>query len=274
MVADEGAPGRRCAVGHGTLQKNDKVFEKDPVTKLSGIGEEKARELKRVGSVKEVGHVARLSDKKIKTLAKSNGLSVGFLEKARDEAKTAKPGKFKSKRIDHKKKPNPYKSLYGDDWMKVIDASTNMKKWINIRQLVLHMAKESDRLMEGTQFEGKAMFKHDALSLMTAKGTREWMEKTLVNGRSIYSRWLLPEAGLNKRIDLGGGRFTRRYANRPPGNLPRLMILDKYGNNALVVATDDHVSVAWDLPYGPDISTDPKFELCDSVCASRAYLRC
>ena len=90
------------------------------------------------------------------------------------------------------------------------------------------MAKELDRLMKGTQFAGKAMFKHDALSLMTAKETRLWMQTTFVNGRSIYSRWLLPQAGLNERIEVEGGRFNRRYANRPPGNLPRLMSLDEY----------------------------------------------
>ena len=50
-----------------------------------------------------------------------------------------------------------------------------MKKFINIRDLVIHMA--LDRLMLGTKYEGKAMFKHDALSLVTAKETREWMKK-------------------------------------------------------------------------------------------------
>ena len=115
------------------------------------------------------------------------GSNIGLLEKARDEAKTAKPGKFKSKNANHKKKANTYKSLYKEDWIKVIDASTNMKKWISIRELVLHMAKESDRLMEGTQFEGKAIFKHDARSLVTAKETWLWMQRTFVNGRLIYS---------------------------------------------------------------------------------------
>ena len=45
-----------------------------------------------------------MSDKKTKTLAESSGLSVGFLEKARNQAKTAKPGKFKSNIVNHKKK--------------------------------------------------------------------------------------------------------------------------------------------------------------------------
>ena len=41
------------------------------------------------------------------------------------------------------------------------------------------------------------------------------------------------------------------------------MSLDKYASNALVVATNDHVSVTRDLPREPDVATYPKFELCD-----------
>ena len=128
--------------------------------------------------------------------------------------------------------------------------------------------------MEGTQFEGKAMFKHNTLSLITAEETRLWMQRTFANRRTIYSRWVLPQASLNERIELEGAQFNTRYANRPPGNLPRLMSLDKYANNALVVATNDHVSATRDLLRGLDVATDPKFELCDPVRASRAYLRC
>ena len=53
----------------------------------------------------------------------------------------------------------------------MIDAFTAMRKWINIRELVLHMTVETDEMMKGTQLEGKGLFKHDALSLMTAKTT-------------------------------------------------------------------------------------------------------
>ena len=57
--------------------------------------------------------------------------------------------------------------------MDVIDASGNMMKWINIRVLVMHMAVETNECMVGTKFRGKGLFKHDAMSLMTAKGSRE-----------------------------------------------------------------------------------------------------
>ena len=149
-----------------------------------------------------------------------------------------------------------------------------MKKFINIRYLVIHMALESDRLMLGTKYEGKAMFKHDALSLMTANETREWMKKAKINGRTLYERWLLPEAGLNEVITLADGRTSRSYANRPPGNLPRLMALDECANKNLMDCVNRHISATWQLKRGPDVATDPKYEFCDVKRASRAVLRC
>ena len=87
----------------------------------------------------------------------------------------------------------------------MIDASTAMRKWISIRNLVIHMAVETDEMMKGTKFEGKGLFKHDALSLMTAKATRDWMRRTKLNCRSLYSRSLLPEQGLNVTIEMEDG---------------------------------------------------------------------
>ena len=158
--------------------------------------------------------------------------------------------------------------------MDVIDASGNMMKWINIRDLVTHMAVETDEVMIGTKFQGKGLFKHDAMSLMTAKGSTGWMKTTFVNGRSIYSMWLLPEAGLNNVIQLEGGKSTRRFANRPPGNVPRLMSLDECANKNLMDCVNRHISATKQLDRGPDVATDPKYEFCDVVRASRALLRC
>ena len=96
-------------------------------------------------------------------------------------------------------------------------------------------------MMKGTQFERKGLFKHDALSLMTAKATQDWMRRTMLKGRSLYSRWLLPEQGLNTTIEMEGGRTNTRFCDRPPGNLPRLMSLDEAGNKALRDAVNCHI---------------------------------
>lgn len=90
----------------------------------------------------------------------------------------------------------------------MLNDTTHMQKFDDIQKLVLHVAEETDRVMVGTQHESKGLFKHDALSLMTATETRGWMKTEKVNGRSIHSRWLLPEAGLNDSLTPppGGGQ--------------------------------------------------------------------
>ena len=70
------------------------------------------------------------------------------------------------------------------------------------------------------------------------------------------------------------GRVTTRYRGRPPGNLPRLMSLDKFRNKALMDCVNCHISATKRLERGPDPATDPKYEFCDAVRASRAVLRC
>ena len=206
-------------------------------------------------------------------LVKEKGLGGVRLRQMRTEARTAHPGKFDRATVNHTTAANPYESLYGDQWRQVIIKTTYMMKFISVRDLVMHMTVESDEIMRGTQHEDEAMFKHDALSLMTAGKTVEWMKATIVNGRSIYSRWLLPEAGLNDEIT-AYGKMTTRYQGRPPGNLPRLMSLDEFANKNLMDCVNAHVSATRRMVRGPDVNTDPKFELCDTVRASRALLRC
>jgi hypothetical protein len=57
--------------------------------------------------------------------------------------------------------------------------------------------------------DGNFHFYHDALLLLTAKGTKAEMEK-----RGMLKYWILPEGGLNKGTP---------YALRPPGNCPELI---------------------------------------------------
>ena len=100
-----------------------------------------------------------------------------------------------------------------------------------------------------------------------------WMKTYFVNGRSIYSSWVLPEAGLNDEIEVDG-KITTRYRGRPPGNLPRTIRLGKFANKNVTDAINRMISATKRLERGPDPATDPKFELCDRVRASRAFLRC
>ena len=109
---------------------------------------------------------------------------------------------------------------------------------------------------------------------MTAIESQDWMKTEKINNRSIFSRWLLPEAGLNDSLTGVNNKATTRFKNRLPGNLPRLMSLDEFGNKNLMDCVNRHISATKRLPRGPDVTTDPKFEFCNTVRASRALLRC
>jgi hypothetical protein len=251
----------------------DGLYNRDKISLLSGVGPAVLKLLMGVGGLVVVLDVARLTNNKISVLAKTNGLTMDCLQEWRAEAKTARRGKYKERVKDHRKMENPYESLYGDGWEIVLSRTTYMKKFLSVRDMVRHMAVESDLLMVGTQHEGKALFKHDALVLMTASKMREWTKTEMVDGRSLFSRWLLPEAGLNDSITVNGNATTS-YRGRPPGNLPRLMALDEFGNKKLMDGVNRHISATRRLERGPDVATDPKYELCDIVRASRAVRRC
>ena len=256
----------------GKRTEEDGIFDEDPLTKLAGAGDATATILEQ-WEVVLVADVACLDDADVQTLGEVNGLGEARLERMRTQARTAHKGKFDRASVDHKKAVNPYESLHGDRWLEEIKKTTYMMKFIDVRDLVMHMTVQSDEIMRGTVYEGQAMWKHDALSLMTAANTIAWMKATEVNGRSIFSRWLLPEAGLNDKITVDG-KTTTRYQARPPGNLPRLMSLDEFANKNLMDCVNSHVSATRQMVRGPDVHTDPKFELCDTVRASRALLRC
>ena len=65
------------------------------------------------------------------------------------------------------------------------------------QKLVRFLIAESARVMEGTSHAGDFFFYHDALSLMTAKGTRKWMSKKV-----FMKKWLVPQNVVN-----GGTRY-------------------------------------------------------------------
>ena len=63
--------------------------------------------------------------------------------------------------------------------------------------------------MHGALYEGKEFFSHDALSLMTAHDTVEWMKE-----KDYYRYWLLPVLGCNDIV----GEQKNFYAKPPVAN--------------------------------------------------------
>ena len=74
-------------------------------------------------------------------------------------------------------------------------------------------------------------FYHDALTLMTAKKTREWMRE-----KGYEKLRILPEQNLYK--DHPG---LKRYYYRPPGDSPELCYLDSNLNEDLYRTVETHV---------------------------------
>eukprot|EP00957_Ditylum_brightwellii_P155666 11850048-Ditylum_brightwellii.AAC.1 len=97
---------------------------------------------------------------------------------------------------NHRLATNPYKSKYGEKQEEEIKQSVQMRKC-------------------------------DALSLMTANETIQWMREM-----GILKHWILPEKNLNKGM---------RYENCVPGNAPELNVLDSNLNCNIHCAVLEHI---------------------------------
>ena len=113
-----------------------------------------------------------------------------------------------------------------------------MQPYICITDLVNHMITATEKVKKGTKYEGKGLFFHDALSLMTAKETVWWMKET-----NIYKHWILPELECNDLV----GENKNCYANRPVSNSPELMCLDMSLNKDVRESFRMHVSITQKL---------------------------
>ena len=82
------------------------------------------------------------------------------------------------------------------------------------------MIKEAENMMEGSVHEDDFFIVHDALVLMTAKETIQWMKE-----KNYYHRWFLPMNGLQDWTP---------YSGRPVGNSPEFMPLDNSLNRDIL----------------------------------------
>ena len=71
--------------------------------------------------------------------------------------------------IDHHAAHNPYKSKYGDNWLKHLKASSHMSFYVCITDYVEHIMQASFKAMKGNKHEDDWMIYHDALSLKITK---------------------------------------------------------------------------------------------------------
>ena len=87
------------------------------------------------------------------------------------------PGNSPSSFKDHRKAKNPYNLRYGEGWVDKLKSSTAMSKFYCIADLIRFMMNEAEKLMKGSVHEDDFYIVHNALVLMTAKETINWMKK-------------------------------------------------------------------------------------------------
>ena len=99
--------------------------------------------------------------------------------------------------VDYCQSDNPYEARYGSDWRDRIIKSTSMKPYTCIAFLIDHIKEESKRVMKDTVYEDNYYYYHYALSLMTAKATKEYMvSKTFFMTTETYGPIVIGRLGI------------------------------------------------------------------------------
>ena len=237
------------------------VWEQDPLSRLVGVTKGVAKSLlenKGIATVAQLRNKRHLTKTEVSAQLKVNRISVPALQRAIQQASGAniQPGtRPVVTKIDHKLAPNPYKSLYGDDWREKIKTCTGLSRSMSIHMLVQSIYDNSKEVFRGTKHEDNWYFYHDALSLMTADECKEYMQR-----QGILKHWILPQFGINEGTV---------YNMRPVGNSPEMMPLDSNLNKDIHEAAHSHCVYTADLP-----DTDPrKFSLNTPKRALNAYQR-
>ena len=203
--------GSKKAWVEGDREKEEGIWDEDPVKILDGIGQSTEKLLARMG-IKTVRQFARLRSSRIQRLTKQRGVTVAKVHRWIEQADSAHDGAYQLKVVDHRKVANPYKSRYGDAWQEHIRKDIRRAGWVCITDLILHMCKHTAAAYEGTEFEDSWFFYHDALTQLTCKLTRAWMQEM-----DLMKRWLLP---------VGPCNAGTVYFGRPVGNTPEIMPWD------------------------------------------------
>jgi hypothetical protein len=221
-----------------TRQPGHGLYEDDPLTILPGVGPKFVEQLAPLGST--VGQVKQRTLSDVVTFAKSTrGVGLARLQGLWAACQRSQHGVCPFGVIDFRRAPNPYEAKYGRAWRAKIALSSTLRGVVCITELVEHIVSASAAVMADTIYANDWVFYHDALSLMTAKATTEWMKTN-----DYYKRWLLPVEGLN---------HGTTYEARPVGNSPEMMPWDCSLNKDVHDAFDRHRALTDALP-----AADPK----------------
>ena len=228
------------------------IYEEDDVSRLRGVGKKTIKKLEVNAGITKVFQLASLGktdeevDKNIKELAIESDLTVSLIRNLHSQACSAEHGDPPGE-VNHLLEDNPYLSRYGDNWRDKIAKVKSMSKFVCVTELITHIFAETGKAFKGTKHEDTYLVYHDALSQMTDKDSKAWMEK-----EGLLHRWIRPVLGLNDLIEVedddGNVKSSKNYAGRPVGNCPEAMPLDNSLFRDFRTCMDQHVGITSFLP--------------------------
>jgi hypothetical protein len=146
------------------------------VLTLKGCGKVRVLALAHSGihTVSNLKALTKTKQEKVSQLSQEKGhVSISLLAKLYKQASNCRDNDCPAD-IDYRKAQNPYKEKYGNHhWKKKIRKSAAMRPFLCITELVKPVIGEGKQIFKGMTHENNWVFYHDALSLMTAKDTKE-----------------------------------------------------------------------------------------------------
>lgn len=156
-------------------------------SEFKGLGGTTAGKLAEHG-LETVAHLQSMSEDKIQEVARAVcGVSLQTLQLWCHKAQNATEIKPDNLVVDYRTFDNPYEACYGVDCEAKLRNCVFLKNFCSVRELVTHIYEETKRQFQDTIYKDSFYFYHDALSLMTATSTMDWMRET-----GILKHWLLP----------------------------------------------------------------------------------
>ena len=188
------------------LREKDSLYLEESINALRLVGDNRAQQMRTIG-FHTVSDFKRLCTNPVKMS------ELRCLKGVRIVVCSAALHGLPPTPIEHWKEGNPYRSKYGDNWEREVAKSASMSPYVCITDLIQHIVDETSAFYKNTAYEHNWKFYHDSLSLLTAKGTVEWMKR-----KGYYECWIHPQLGVNDHL--------KQYKDNPPGNSPEMMPLD------------------------------------------------
>ena len=188
-----------------SAMEDGKIYEEDSLEVIKCISISKMNLLNNLGFTKvSVFNLKLQSEEECRNLVSNvKVLGLKSLMKFKNQAEKSILGNCPCD-IDHTMAGNPFESRYGENWEK---KSPELKTTVSIHILIDHIFREAEEIMKGTVHEKDFLVYHNALSLMTGKGSVEYMQKQWYWDRLIRSL-----NGVNNKL--------KRFKNRVAGNHP------------------------------------------------------